>query len=76
MILFRCLHKTGGCLVFNTPTKCARVFSVCTKLHNLCIAREVPYEGELVEGEGDDVIWHQNNGPNAVAARNAVINLF
>jgi len=38
--------------------------------------REVPYEGELVEGEGDDVIWHQNNGPNAVAARNAVINLF
>jgi len=30
----------------------------------------------MVEGEGDDDIWQQNNAPNAVAARNAVMNLF
>ena len=72
---YRYMHKTRGCLGF-TPTKCARVFSVFTKLHKLCIARQVRYDGEMVEGEGDDEIWQQNNGPNAVAARNAVINSF
>jgi len=57
----------------------AKTFTLCTKLHNMCIDRHIYLNGELIE-EDDDVIdgdlGQQDNGANAVAARIAVINLF
>ena len=41
IFVFRCLHKTGGCLPF-TPEKCAVIISVAIKLHNMCISQNVP----------------------------------
>jgi len=71
-------YKTEGCLGFS-PTKCAKIFTVCTKLHNMCIDRHIDFSGELVEEDDDAIngeLWQQDNGANAVAARIAVINLF
>ena len=46
-------------------------YSLCARSCTTCASRG--YGGEMVSGEGDDEIWQQNN---AVAAPNAVINLF
>ena len=52
---FRCLHKSGGHLMY-TPDKCSRIITATAVLHNICIARNVPYPEEelVVDYAGDD----------------------
>ena len=52
---FRCLHKSGGHLMY-TPDKCSRIITATAVLHNICIARNVPYpeEEQVVDYAGDD----------------------
>ena len=76
MHICRCLHKTGGCLQF-APEKCAKVFVVCAKLHNVCI--EDGTEVEEIQNDNDnnnDIFTNDVNEPNAVRAREALINTF
>jgi len=55
----------------------AKTFTVCTKLHNMCIDRHIYLNGELIEEDNDAIdgeLGQQDNGANAVAARIAAIN--
>lgn len=74
---FRCLHKTGGCLQFS-PEKCAQVFVVCAKLHNVCIdAGIIGMALEDIENDNEnnnDIAM--NHEPNAMRAREDLINTF
>ena len=38
---FRCLHKSGGCLMFSTE-RCLGVIVATSILHNICIERNTP----------------------------------
>lgn len=74
LYFYRCLHKTGGCLQFS-PEKCAKVFVVCAKLHNLCIDDGMALEDiEIDNDNNNDMIV--NNEPNAMRARSSIINTF
>ena len=77
---FRCLHKSGGCLMFS-PTRCARVIVACMCLHNICIQHRLPQpEGDEVQDEGvqdqdvanaidDDVPVNMNSRAEGVRVR-------
>ncbi|WAR28222.1 HARB1-like protein [Mya arenaria] len=62
---FRCLHKTGGCLMFS-PDKCAQIVTACIHLHNLCLDRHVPMPGTVLRQDGQDM----DQQPLAVPAPN------
>ncbi|XP_052772710.1 putative nuclease HARBI1 [Mya arenaria] len=62
---FRCLHKTGGCLMFS-PDKCAQIVTACIHLHNLCLDRHVPMPGTVLRQDGQDL----DQQPLAVPAPN------
>jgi hypothetical protein len=51
---FRCLHKSGGCLMFS-PSKCAKVILACMCLHNICIRRRMPEPQVEVHEDGNDI---------------------
>lgn len=49
---FRCLHKSGGALLFK-PGKCCKVVEACVRLHNLCKDRRIP-DPDLLNLDNDD----------------------
>lgn len=75
---FRCLHKTGGCLPF-TPEKSARIVSVCCKLHNVCLERNIPLIGDILIDDtliNDDVVTISQSIQTGINARATLIDLF
>ena len=70
---FRCLHKTGGCLL-SPPDRCAKIVTACAMLHNICIANSVPApEIDVpVDDDADDVYAAVDAGQNA-RVRNSLI---
>lgn len=50
---FRCLHKTGGCLMLK-PTKSCKVTEACARLHNFCLDRRVPLIEQQQIVDNDD----------------------
>ncbi|XP_053395214.1 putative nuclease HARBI1 [Mercenaria mercenaria] len=52
---FRCLHKSGGCLMLK-PSKCCKVAEACVRLHNFCIDRQIPLNEDLAERDTSDDI--------------------
>lgn len=82
---FRCLHKTGGCLMFCSQ-RCLKVIVATAILHNICIERGTPlpedYDEDDVEeedssddeSEGDDEFLEENQIRGAgLRTRNQVI---
>ena len=74
---FRCLHKSGGCLLFS-PKRCVKIIMATAILHNICNEHGLPIdEPELEEGEDDnnhailEIHRQQNNTGNT--ARNNLI---
>ena len=63
---FRCLHKSVGHLLY-TADKCSHIITATAVLHNICIARNVPYpEEELAEDYAGDDEQDANIDINAV----------
>ena len=49
---FRCLHKTGGCLM-SPPSGCAEIVMACAVLHNMCINNAIPAPDQIpLDDEG------------------------
>lgn len=69
---FRCLHKSGGCLMFS-PSRCTKVILTCMCLHNICVKHRLPQpedeEMVLVEEmqedgiQEDQIVADEDNGP-------------
>ncbi|KAG0722400.1 putative nuclease HARBI1 [Chionoecetes opilio] len=51
---FRCLHKSGGVLMYK-PLKCAKIVTSCLLLHNRCVTSGIPVPQQLEEDEQPDV---------------------
>ncbi|XP_042900078.1 putative nuclease HARBI1 [Parasteatoda tepidariorum] len=49
---FRCLHKSGGNLLYS-PSKSCQIIMACCVLHNICIERNIPLL-EYIEDDNDD----------------------
>lgn len=50
---FRCLHKSGGCLMYS-PQRCINIIISCLLLHNICIRDNVPMPDDDDDDDGDD----------------------
>ena len=54
---FRCLHKSGGCLMYS-PRRCINIIISCLILHNICIRDNIPMPDD------DDNDDDNNDGDN------------
>ncbi|XP_052268053.1 putative nuclease HARBI1 isoform X1 [Dreissena polymorpha] len=72
---FRCLHKSGGCLLVK-PSKAAQIVSVCMRLHNLCKEMNVPAPLVLEDDDHDEQLFDGPLNGNGVQTRQSVVNLF
>lgn len=61
---FRCLHKTGGCLL-SPPERCTKIITSCAVLHNICISNNIPVPStDDDDDDTDDNITFVDNTPN------------
>ncbi|WAR13543.1 HARB1-like protein, partial [Mya arenaria] len=74
---FRCLHRSGGCLMFS-PAKCQQIVICCMKLRNLCIDNGLDFNEQVIPDDQPDtfqpvaqvgLVHHQT-------CRNAVVQSF
>jgi nuclease HARBI1 len=70
---FRCLHKSGGCLL-SPPDRCAKIITACCVLHNICIKNSVPEPEIVADADSEDTeIYSGTNSFNDNRVRNNLI---
>ena len=75
LFLYRCLHKTGGCLAMK-PDKCCRIILACMKLHNYCYELGEAAPEEVVDDDEDADDENLIPDAGAQAYRRHIVNLF
>lgn len=56
---FRCLHKSGGMLLFS-PGKCVQIITAVMKLHNMCLEMRLPQDPDVDVQIPDQVLLPPN----------------
>lgn len=56
---FRCLHKSGGMLLFS-PCKCVQIITAVMKPHNMCLEMRLPQDPDVDVQIPDQVLLPPN----------------